>query len=226
MILRCLNLEFLFQLCRLRTINVVCAKSLDTNFDRCYSDARGDSLIHSVAERVASFLVIYGDADKEDKDIYTYACELIISSVVNIIVGVVISILMNKLFEGLIFMVCFALLRGVAGGYHAKTHFRCITTFACILTLSLLLLNFATPHIVIIVLGAISVVVIFFLAPMEHENKPITPETRIILKRNSCIIAVVLFSIIVIGTYTFDSHLFTAIALSMVSVCTSLAYAT
>lgn len=183
-------------------------------------------MIHSVAERVASFLVIYGDANQEDEDIYTYACELIISSVVNIIVGVVISILMNKLFEGLIFMVCFALLRSVAGGYHANTHFKCVAAFACILTLSLLLLNFAAPHIVIVVLGAISVVVIFFLAPIEHENKPITPETRIILKRNSRIIAVVLFLIIIIGTYAFDSPLFSAVALSMVSVCGSLACAT
>ena len=183
-------------------------------------------MIHSMAERVALFFVSHGSVDRDDLDIYTYACELILSNIINVLIGITVSVLSGKLFEGIAFIVCFVVLRRTTGGYHAKTHFICIVTFALILSSSLLLLEILKSPIIAIVLGIVSVIVIFFLAPVEHKNNPFDREIKILLKVQSRIVAIIIFIIMLAGICIFRSQIFSAVALSMFSVCGSMAYAT
>lgn len=186
-------------------------------------------MIHTLAKRMASVFVSCGIAESEDMDIYTYACELILSTAINLIICIFISVMFGRLLEGILFIVCFAGLRHFAGGHHAKHHWGCILTFSIILTVSLAIVSILPMTLyasVCITISLISGFVIFALAPVEHENKPVSSKNRSLLKRKSRVIEFGLSVIVIVGVLLSPSSLFLAISLSMASVCGSMAYAT
>ena len=99
----------------------------------------GDKMIHGLARRVALVFASYGECNEDEVDIYTYALEAMIAPIVNIVICLIISLVFGRLLEGTIFILAFMLLRRFTGGYHAKTHYKCILTFCTVLALSFLL---------------------------------------------------------------------------------------
>ena len=89
-------------------------------------------MINNLAKRLTSVFVSSGEVRQEDEDIYAYACEILLSTLMNIIVCLIISVVLSQLIEGFLFMICFAWLRHYTGGHHAKHHWECITTFSII----------------------------------------------------------------------------------------------
>jgi len=186
-------------------------------------------MIPYLAERVASIFIANGAARKEDADIYIYAVDIVLSTVLNVIVCLVISAFLSRFIEGIIFMVCFAGLRTYAGGHHAKQHIGCIATFSCMLITSLVIINARVDYSegrLYIVTAILSCVIIMMLAPVEHNNKPIPVDEIGVLRRKSRTIALLLCVIITVGIMLSHSDLFYIASLSMVAVCGSMVYAT
>jgi len=98
-------------------------------------------MINQLANRVASVFVSYGESSEENAEIYAYALEAIIAFVTNFIICIIISLLFGRLFEGVVFILGFAVLRRVTGGYHAKSHAVCVLTFSCIVTAAMIILT-------------------------------------------------------------------------------------
>ncbi|MDR2569450.1 MAG: accessory gene regulator B family protein [Oscillospiraceae bacterium] len=97
-------------------------------------------MINHLANRVAFLFVIYGESSEENADIYSYALEAIIAFITNFIVCIIISLFFNRLAEGIVFMLGFAVIRRVTGGYHAKSHKSCILSFACVVIIAMMIL--------------------------------------------------------------------------------------
>jgi len=98
-------------------------------------------MINYLANRVASVFVQYGESADENKDIYAYALEAIIAFLVSSAVCILISFMFGRVLEGVVFMFGYAVLRRVAGGYHANTHKICILTFTSIVIASMILIE-------------------------------------------------------------------------------------
>ena len=76
------------------------------------TSARGDGqMIHSLSKWIASIFVRYGESSEEDADIYAYGLEAVIAAMFNIIFGLIISFLLGRTLEGIIFISAFAALR-------------------------------------------------------------------------------------------------------------------
>lgn len=69
--------------------------------------------------------------DEEMLDVYKYGIEITLSSLLNLAMIIVCSLLLGDFAAGLIFMACFVLLRSYTGGYHAETYWRCNVVFVC-----------------------------------------------------------------------------------------------
>ena len=163
------------------------------------------NMVHTLAKCLASILVSSGEAREEDKDIYTYACEMILSVFMNIVVCLLVSAILGRLIEGILFMLCFVGLRRYAGGHHAKHHCGCIVAFSCILAISLQIISLKIGFLnndFYIMMAIISFLVVITLAPVEHENKPIPNDMRSILKLKSRTIAFCLMTLITLGIIT------------------------
>ena len=179
---------------------------------------------------MASVFVLHGESSEEDKDIYTYACEAVISTTINILISLIISLLFGLILQGVVFVSVFAFLRRFTGGHHASTHMGCILTFNAVLILALLFYIVVTSsmyfeNIFLLLISTISLIGILIFTPVSHDNKPINDILRQSAKKKSRILIIVLWVFCIFDSFVFNTGMGLSIALAMFSVFASLVYA-
>jgi accessory gene regulator B len=185
-------------------------------------------MFHSLANRIASIFVLYGESSEDDRDIYVYACETLLSTMSNVALGVLVVALFGRLVDGIVFMAGFALLRRHTGGHHARTHLNCVLAFTLVLICGMIVLSLASRMQIEIVLPISASVIflgIFTLAPVEHKNKPLNADKRSTLKKKSRWISFILLSFSFIDYFVLGTDLGLVLSLSMISVFGSMVYA-
>ncbi len=85
----------------------------------------GHQMAIKTAEKMAEHSVIEAKATH----IYAYGLELLFSSLGGVVALIIISTVCGKPFLWIPYLAGFIPLRLSGGGYHAKTHFRCVFTF-------------------------------------------------------------------------------------------------
>ena len=186
-------------------------------------------MIHALAERMASAFVSGGAADPEDKDIYTYGCETILSACFTFVSCMLVSLLFGRLLEGLLVFAVFVTIRHFTGGHHAEQHWGCILASSCICAGVLFIVSVLPPGLyqpMVAASALVALISIFILAPVEHKNKPLSARNRLLLKKKSRIVVLGFFAVVIAGVFLWTSPLVLAVSLSMLSVSGSMAYAT
>lgn len=179
-------------------------------------------MIHGLANKMASVFVVHGESSEENKDIYVYACEAIISAIVNVFVALLISLMFGRVVEGFIFISTFALLRSYTGGYHAETHLNCIIMFNVLLSLAISFLSFGINTTASLVISTISLIGIYCLSPIDHENKPLDDIMRSNVKKTGSILAVALWMFCIIDLLVLNIGMDLVVSISMFSVLGSI----
>lgn len=110
----------------------------------------------------------------EDAPLYQYGFEQGAFYLLNWAIAIPILFICNMLWEGIVFLVCYGLLRVNAGGAHARTRVRCTFYSAILLIISGLAIKYIPfsifdEAVILICSGC----VIHSLAPVEDENKPL-----------------------------------------------------
>ena len=153
-------------------------------------------MISHISEQMLQYLLksrVINDSD-EEKEYYRYGIEITISSLLNIILIIVIGIIFRNVFESIIFLSFFMLIRQFTGGYHADTYFKCNLSF-CISFISVLIMYHSTYEKITISLSVyisiLCVAIILFLCPIENVNKPIPKYKRNFFKYVSAILGIV-----------------------------------
>lgn len=120
-----------------------------------------------------------GSSDN-DKEVFVYSLEVILSLLANICILTVVAFLIGKVTELVTFTIFFSGLRVYAGGYHAKTHLECLSLTLIIFLISALSNTYLTAYgEIILVFGVVfSMTMVFWLAPAETENKPLGKTER------------------------------------------------
>lgn len=120
-----------------------------------------------------------------EREYYQYGIEITVSSLLNIILIISIGALTFSIFESIIFLVCFVLIRQFTGGYHANTYFKCNLTF-CISFIAVLVLYYTTEvylsTYISILITFVCVSVFLVKCPIEHINKPIPNNRKVVYK--------------------------------------------
>jgi len=168
-------------------------------------------MFKKITNNIVTRLVKNGEITAEDKEIYEYGLRHIANMFINVATTVLIGCIFNMIWHSLIFMISYIPLRSNAGGYHAKTPFRCYI-FSVIMTVCFLLnvKYFPQNHILILILILISGITIFILAPIGDENKPLDGiEIKVFKKRTRIILFI---EIVLIG-------LFSLLTLTWIAIC-------
>lgn len=120
-----------------------------------------------------------------DREYYQYGIEIKISSLINVILVLIIGIVTHSFWESIIFSVCFLFIRQFTGGFHADTYFKCSLTF-CISFITILILYYSTAKYlstyISILITFVCVSTFLVKCPMEHINKPISNNRKIVYK--------------------------------------------
>lgn len=143
----------------------------------------------------------------EDKEIYEYAVNIILSSLIHVATVIIIGLCFNLLIESLAFYFSFIAIRKFAGGYHAKTPVRCyaFSVVSSIIVLCLIKLSnsvsafFAYVH---IILGLFSVVLILLISPLDTENNPLNKLEKRLYKMLAVLISACVFTISTLCVFT------------------------
>lgn len=149
-------------------------------------------MIHKMASSLSCTLANRGIFNAEDAEVYAYGFELMIATAINIVLVIIISFLFSAPLAWLFFLLSFIPSRTTAGGYHAKTHFKCCITF-CVAYIIFMLMPiylsvFFTP-LTLTVISAISLITVLLLSPLPASSKPMDEEQRLLNRRRSIVIA-------------------------------------
>lgn len=142
------------------------------------SSVRVIAMIAWLSQKLADMLVSADDKAKENRDIYVYGLDVLLSTAANILFLFALGAVAGRFAGTLIFLAVFILLRSVAGGYHASTHFRCflimLAAYAAAMTPTFLL-GWDVLRVAALPAAGVSLALVAALAPAPHENRPVSP---------------------------------------------------
>lgn len=141
---------------------------------------------------LVNYFVRHEIISETDVDLYIYGVDLLLYTIISISTLLVLGALLGLIIPVAFWLISFSLLQGFGGGYHASTHFRCFTAMA-IGEAGALLLWLLLPSAACIVIGVLSLIVIWFLCPVEHPNAPLSTVTKHKMKKTTRICASCLF---------------------------------
>lgn len=143
---------------------------------------------------LADFLCNKKIINSEEKEIYVYGYEIIVTTLLGAVLVFVIAAFLNRISETVVFFAVFVITRQFCGGYHAKTRVLCSISFiACyllILFTNLVISSIYSPLIHSILLIPYAAVILGY-APIENENKPMDDTDKKNNRRNSILSSVV-----------------------------------
>ena len=186
----------------------------------------GDFMIAHMSKNISSFFIAQGIISDEDREVYEYSFEILLSTLLSFIALAVISILSNSVIYTVLYLIGFIPLRMIAGGYHAKTHLRCFILL--MLTYSLFLVIISQMPInysvfVIVPCVIFSIISVLLFAPSVDKNRPISSgDIHKLKKRSRYIIIGYTILIAMLIVFPVDIKLSTSVALGNVTVATSL----
>lgn len=129
----------------------------------------------------------------EDREIYVYGFWQGAILVFNFATVVIIGLLFNMMWQSLVFTVAYGLLRTAAGGYHARTQRNCYFLSIMLIVAVLCTLKWLPwNNLTCIAFLILSAFIVFFLAPVEDQNKPLDELEQKVYKKRSRIISLLL----------------------------------
>lgn len=162
-------------------------------------------MVQKMAMKTAEKMSDHSVIESKAIHIYAYGLELLYSSLAGGVAMIAISAVYGKPFLWIPYLAGFIPLRLSGGGYHARTHFRCIFTFSLLYALVLLIERLYTiPVRERLIACLVNLVIIFLFSPVVAPNKPLKECQRGTNRRNSlflglanlfgCILLVFLFT--------------------------------
>jgi len=142
-----------------------------------------------ISEKIVALMVQNVIISDDDKELYVYGFHQGFILLANILTAILMGFLFNRMTEIIIFLAAYIPLRSNAGGYHAKTSFRCyVFSIAMIVVVIIVIGLHFWNALSVIAITTISTGVIMLYAPMEDTNKPLDQNEKRIYKKRTHII--------------------------------------
>lgn len=146
-------------------------------------------MIHNLSQKITTYFIKCGDVKKEDQELYAYGFEIGITLAINIIASVILLFTFQMVWEGLLFFAIFFPLRTNAGGTHMNSHWSCFLVSCSILVAISLISIYTEPHIIfVLALTVVSVLIIWFMAPVDDKNKPMDEIEEVVYGKRARIV--------------------------------------
>ena len=131
-------------------------------------------MIEKLAERLTVRQIERGIIGESQKAVYKYGYIVLVEMSINVVLTLIVGILSGKMFLVISFSLIFIPLRSYCGGWHASKDWMCMLfsmgTLLVVVFMDQIL--FLSGYAVFLI-ELISFVVIFLLAPMDSDTKPL-----------------------------------------------------
>lgn len=155
-----------------------------------------------MTERITDILISNEIIIEENRNLYTYGIQQGLLMIINIATILGIGIVLNMVWESIIFLLTFVPLRSNAGGYHAKTLLRCYLYSVAMITATLVSIKIVPwTGIICLSLTVVAGTIIFFLAPVEDANKPLDKVEKAVYQKRTRVSLSLLVLLILLFCY-------------------------
>lgn len=146
-------------------------------------------MISSAANNITNYLICKKVIKDDDREIYQYGFEQVLSSLLNIATMLLLGIILGKIYQSLVLILSFMALRSYSGGYHANTPLQCYLLTVMSISAALSIMKFITiDRFICLGLLVLSSVVILLLSPIGSKNKPLDEIEKIIYRKKTIIV--------------------------------------
>ena len=129
---------------------------------------------------------------REQRDVISYGLEAFLYTVISTAVLILYGMILGQVKATIIIIGVFYTNQTIGGGFHAKTHVKCIITMLIGLSFALIILRInCIPPIVYRSIGFLGCVLLLFFPLVLHKNKRYLEPRRYYLKRRSIIVTVI-----------------------------------
>lgn len=136
-----------------------------------------------ITEKIISNMEKQHMIQADRKSIYQYGINQILNMLLNTITLLAIGLFFHMTAETIVFTFAYIPLRIYAGGFHAKTPFKCWIISALMLAAALLVMKYVNIGVYIYdILSLIGAIFILVLSPVEDKNKPLDEKEQSIYK--------------------------------------------
>lgn len=119
--------------------------------------------------KVIGWLIQQKTIESSDRELYEYALYSFLVSNIPLVFLVIASILLGKLFEGMLIVLPFMIIRKFCGGYHAKHVYTCFILSTGLVLSGFYIVNYLNcNYFIMMVISGIS---IMFNSPIDSHNK-------------------------------------------------------
>lgn len=136
-------------------------------------------MIEKSAQKIYVYMSKHIYVDPELEDVYKYGIEITISSALNILLVMAVSVILKSPLSGIGHLCCLFLLRSFCGGYHADSYLKCNSLMVIFFVLSyivgklLIYFNLTDFHLMSSLL-MLAFFPIYAFAPVKNKHKPLT----------------------------------------------------
>lgn len=144
------------------------------------------------AEKITNKLLDNNSISCEQYEICRFGFQQGLTIMLNAATVIVIGIIMNELWQAILFMALYAPLRSNAGGYHARTAARCYVYSILLMIAVLLTMKYLyIPTFICVIIFVISCAIILVLAPVEDSNKRLEEIEQVVYKKRTIMITAI-----------------------------------
>lgn len=143
-------------------------------------------MFEAVVQKIVDSQIKSGGIKESERSVYLYGYQMLIEFCINIITSILIAFIFRAYGIVVMFTVAFLLIRGYAGGYHAKTSLGCFCWSASILIISVMAVKLVVNLDIgawLFLLEVIILPCVFHGTPIPNRNKPITENERLHFNR-------------------------------------------
>lgn len=152
-------------------------------------------MLSLMAQRLSFFFVLKGLIREDEKEIYDYCFEILLSTVANSIIIITLSILNHAVIDTCWFMMGFIMIRITAGGFHADTHIRCMLLLIGVyIGYTFIIDRIVNGDYIVIIMCICSWISVTLLSPVEDINKHLSKKE---IERFRCISNILIIVVII-----------------------------
>ncbi len=141
--------------------------------------------MNRISIKIISLLCENNILERDKQELYTYALEIILQSILHFSTAIIIGCIFGMALESFLMFLSFSLVRRFAGGLHAKTPLRCYFTSIAAITSMLFLIWIFTKWengIAYYITLFFSNLTIWIASPIESSNKPLSYKEKKVFK--------------------------------------------
>lgn len=141
--------------------------------------------MNRISSKIISLLCENNILERDKQELYTYALEILLQSILHFSTAVIIGCIFDMALEGFLMFLSFSLVRRFAGGLHAKTPLQCyLTSIAAILSMLFLVRVFTnwendTAFYITLIISNLT---IWIASPIESSNKKLSYKEKKVFK--------------------------------------------